>query len=93
MAVRDSYEYDSSNLHLKGDDRKVNFQLETNIEKIILNFIRNPPNIPKRRYVIARNQLLSVYRRMEYYPEKKELCKFYENRIIEIIKLEKGKEK
>jgi len=92
MSVKDSA-YDPNGLSLASENVKLIIQAENRIEKIILNFIDNPPNIPRRRYVIARNQMLSLYRRMKYHPENIALCKFYENRIRQIIQLEKGKVK
>lgn len=93
MAVKNSSAYDSSGLNLASENAKLIIQVENKVEKIILSFIDNPPNIQQRRYIIARNQLLSLYRRMRYHPENIALCKFYENRIKQIIQLEKGKEK
>jgi len=93
MAVKDSIVCGSDDLHIVRKIITSKDQLESQIEKIILNFINNPPNIPQRQYIIARNQLLSLYRRMGYHPENIALCKFYENRIKQIIQLKKGKEK
>ncbi len=93
MAVDDRVVHDSNDLYLPRDDLKLSVQADTEIKRIILNFVNNPPNIPRRRYVIACSQMISLYRRMGYHPEKKVLCKFYENRIKKIIQLEKGKEK
>ena len=44
-------------------------QLKIRLEKIILDFMNNPPSIPNRGFVIARNQILSLYRRMRYLPQ------------------------
>lgn len=93
MAIKDSSVYDSNDLYLLRKNLGGKAQPKTQIEKIIFDFIDNPPDIPKRRFIIAHNQMLSLYRRMNYHPEKKVLCKFYENRIKQIIQLEKGNEK
>ena len=63
------------------------------LENIILNFLKDSRSIPKRRFVVARNQIFSLYRRMKLYPEKRALCKGYNDQIIQIIKLERGIEK
>ncbi len=93
MAIKDSSVYGSNNLYLVKESKELKAQLGIKIEKIILAFINNPPNSPVRRFTIAYNQILSLYRRRRYHPEKKVLCKFYENRIKQIIQLEKGNEK
>ncbi|MFW9939456.1 MAG: hypothetical protein ACFFFT_00350 [Candidatus Thorarchaeota archaeon] len=63
------------------------------IEKYIINFLKHSHDIPKKRLIIARNQIFSLYRRMKIYPEKKALCKVYADQIIQIIKLERGNKK
>ncbi len=91
MVAEASKTHNSEGFLLVEDYSKI--QSGIRLEKIILDFMRNPPNIPKRDFVIARNQILSLFRRMKYHPENIVLCKFYENRIKQIIQLEKGKEK
>ncbi len=93
MSAKNSSIYHSDDLPLKREDRLRRAQIVTGIKRVILNFIDNPPNIQRRRYIIACNQMLSLYRRMNYHPENIALCQFYKNRIKQIIKLEKGKEK
>ena len=90
MTVKSSSAYGSNNLNFERKNFSLNDPLEPQIENAILDFINNPPHIPKRRFIIAHNQMLSLYRRMNFYPEKKVLFEFYKNKIIQ---LEKGKEK
>jgi hypothetical protein len=78
------------NFRLEGREKATEkTPLKKGIAKIILNFIDDPPKIPRRRYIIARHQLLSLYRRMNFHPEKVDLCTLYENEIKKIIILEK----
>lgn len=93
MAVKERIVYQSSDLHLSSGDLDSLDKEKNQIEKIIQNFIDNPPSILTRGYIIAYNQVLSLQRRMDYHPEKKLLKEFYENQIKQVIKLEKGKDK
>ncbi|MBA7520190.1 hypothetical protein ES705_12283 [subsurface metagenome] len=63
------------------------------IEDLVLGFLKESQNIPKRRFIIARNQILSLYRRMKIYPENKALRRAYIDQIKQLIKLERGNEK
>ena len=63
------------------------------IENLVLNFLKDSQNIPRRRFIIARNQILSLYRRMKIHPENKALRRGYIDQIKQIIKLERGNEK
>ena len=76
MAVKDSNSYDFHDLPLPRGNLEFKVQSEAEIKKFILGFINKPPNIPRRRFIVARNQMLSLYRRMNYHPEKKVLCEF-----------------
>ena len=69
---------------------------EQTIEEIIVGFVKftkNNKRIKRKRAIIALNQIYSLYRRMDFHPDKKGLIKKYENDIKEIIKLERGKAK
>ena len=63
---------------------------ERTIEQIMVSFIENHKGVPKNRFVIARNQIYSLYKRMEYHPDKKLLIEKYESDIKKIIKFERG---
>lgn len=63
------------------------------VENLILEFLNSSQDIPRRRYIIARNQLFSLYRRMKYHPENKRLCQAYCDQIKKIIQLERGNKK
>ena len=63
------------------------------IENLVLAFFKDSQNIPKRRFIIAKNQILSLYRRMKFHPENKALCRAYIVQITQIIQLERGNEK
>jgi len=63
------------------------------IENLVLAFLKDSQNIPKRRFIIARNQILSLYRRMKFHPENKALSRAYIDQIKQIIKLERGNKK
>ncbi len=93
MAIENSNALGSGDLSLPKEVLEKEVQSGVKIEEIILDFFNNPPDIPRRRYVVARNQILSLHKRMGYHPENIALCQFYKNRIKQIIKLEKGKEK
>jgi len=63
------------------------------IENLVLAFFKGSQNIPKRRFIIAKNQILSLYRRMKFHPENKALYRAYIDQINQIIKLERGNKK
>ena len=79
------------------DDRPINNEIETQpwqeIAYLILDFLNSSEHVPRRRYIIARRQLLSLYRRMKYHPENKALCEGYIDQIKQIIYLERGNKK
>ena len=90
MAIR------NDSFHWNGNIDRYNKRKDTTsqpIEHVILNFLKDSHNIPKRRLIIGKNQIFSLYRRMKLYPEKKALCKGYIDQITQIIKLERGNEK
>jgi len=90
MAIRkDSFHwYDNIDSYdMTGDSRS------QSIENLVLNFLKDSQNIPKRRFIIARNQILSLYRRLKITPENKALYRAYIDQIKQIIKLERGNEK
>ncbi|MHA2007085.1 MAG: hypothetical protein ACXACO_08185 [Promethearchaeota archaeon] len=63
------------------------------IEDEIIKFFNRIPEIPKRDHIIAKNQILSLYRRMKYYPKKKDLNNYYVDNILQIINLQEGNAK
>lgn len=60
------------------------------IEQIIVSFVKDHRGVPKDRFIIARNQIYSLYKRMSFHPDKKSLITKYESDIKEIVKLERG---
>jgi len=90
MAIRkDSFHwYDKIDSFDKTMDGK-----SQSIENLVLDFLKDSQNIPRRRFIIARNQILSLYRRMKIHPENKALRRGYIDQIKQIIKLERGNKK
>lgn len=86
MSIKGSNIYDLNDFHLVRENIELKGQLGIQVEKFILDFIDNPPNIPLDKFIIAYNQMLSFNRRKSYHLEKKVLCKFYENRIKNSIR-------
>ena len=93
MAVRRESVYKFNKAEVNCNGMKDSNQSCEEIGLLILNFLRTSQNIPKRRYIIAKNQLLSLYRRMKYHPENKALCEGYVDQIKQIIYLERGNKK
>ena len=73
------------------DDRPINNEVEAQPLQEIAYLILE--HVPRRRYIIARRQLLSLYRRMKFHPENKALCEGYIDQIKQIIYLERGNKK
>jgi hypothetical protein len=92
MAIRNKNVISLEGLETITIERHIEYKIQS-IEDIILNFFSNIPKIPKRDQIIAKNQILSLYRRMKHYPEKIALNNFYVSNILQIIDLQEGKVK
>lgn len=93
MAVRRDSVYEIDGVEVRYNEGKENSQPCEEISFLILDFLKTSHTIPRRRFIIARSQLLSLYRRMEYHPENKALCEGYIDQIKQIILLERGTKK
>ena len=90
MAIRNDSFHWNNNIDRHN---KIENTTSQSVENVILNFLEHPQNIPKRRFIIAKNQILSLYRRMKFHPENKALSRAYIGQIKQIIKLERGNKK
>jgi hypothetical protein len=93
MAVRRDSVYEIDGVEGEYNKREDTSQPCEGVSSLILDFLKTSHNIPRRRYIIARNQLLSLYRRMRLHPENKPLCEGYIDQIRQIIQLERGTKK
>lgn len=93
MAVRRESVIEIDGGGLEYNKKRENSQPCEEVSSLILDFLDTSRHIPRRRFIIARNQLLSLYRRMNYHPENKALCEGYIDQIKQIIQLERGNKK